>query len=73
MEPWDQFLSRGVPEDDLDLGLPAARYIIGQHEGDMSIVMDGDKMTVLCNLPLNRSQKDGGEKEKDDTKSSTYR
>jgi len=60
LNPWQQFLE--LSEEDVDLGLATAQYIVEQHEGQLSVSAEEHVLTIVCRLPL-RSEADSAGKE----------
>lgn len=60
LNPWQQFID--LPEEEVDLGLATAQYIVEQHDGALSVSSVENVLSIVCRLPL-RSEHDTSGKE----------
>jgi nitrogen-specific signal transduction histidine kinase len=50
LNPWQQFIE--LSEEDVDLGLATAQYIVEQHEGILDVSSVENVLAIACRLPL---------------------
>lgn len=70
LNPWKQLME--VSEQDVDLGLATAKYILEEHGGTLAVVMIENVLTITSRLPL-RVEKNGQEEGWHDAKESARR
>lgn len=64
LNPWRQFIE--LSEEDVDLGLATAQYIVEQHNGSLDVSAADHVLTIVCRLPLHAEQHGAGEEESHD-------
>ena len=50
LNPWEQFADRA--DEDVDLGLATAGYILEQHNGTLNVTVHDNIFVMVCRLPL---------------------
>lgn len=71
LSPWQQFID--FSEEDIDLGLATAQYIVEQHTGTLHVSVAENVLTILCRLPLRADNENSREEDRHDAPQSARR
>ena len=71
LNPWDQLARQ--KEEEVDLGLATAHYIIEQHQGTLTAAVRHNILVIFCRLPLHSAPLDTEQEELHDTPQGTHR
>jgi len=71
LNPWQQFIE--LSEEDVDLGLATAQYIIEQHAGILDMSSIENVLAIVCRLPLRSEHEEAGKESSYDASQSARR
>ena len=71
LNPWQQFIE--LNEEDVDLGLATAQYIVEQHDGTLNVSSAENVLSIVCRLPLRTEHDVAGKEHSHDAPQGTRR